>query len=264
MRGRQPVCESPRQHLHAAFNRVLSAVAGHGLQEVPQPDEPVGKVRLRRHVAVRADLEVLPRDRIGDLVQNLLGCAVRPRMPVVVLGEAPMPAREWEHRRGLAAEFLDRPQGRAPEVFPDVAVVAQDRAVQDDRGAMGRERPQAQFSYQLAQGIGTDRLVVVALGDAGLVRHRRGIESPSLHFATETAARFEQRDLHRRLARPFEQVRRHQAGRSAANDRHAGHISVLPGNRIGGPGAPAGMPWSFPLPVNEKHLRTASSSPATR
>ena len=261
----QAVRQAPRQHFHSALNRVLSAVTRHGLQEVPQPDEPVGEMRLGGHIAVSADLEELPRDRIGHVVQNLLGGAARPGMPVVVLDEASIPALEWKQRRGLAAEVLDRPQGTVSEAFPDLAVVAEDRAVQNDRAAVDRHRRESQLPDQLPERIGADRLEVVTLGDAGLVHDRRRIESACLHLATKTAARFEQRDSPRRRTPLLEQVRRHQTSRPAANDRDAGQIHVSHENRVArGLLALADMLRSLSPPVNEKPRRIASSSPATR
>ena len=95
-------------------------------------------MRLGGHVAMGRHLEKLARDSVRHLVQNVGARAGGPRVAIVVWHEPAVPPRERHHGDGLAAEILDRSKGVSAEVFPDFLLVTEERAVQNDRGAVGR------------------------------------------------------------------------------------------------------------------------------
>ena len=131
------------QHFHAAFDRILGAVASHRLEEVAKADQPGGQVRLGGHVAVGCDLEIPPGDGMRNLVQDVGAGAGGPGMAIVVGPEPAVPASLRQHRDGLAAEILDRPFRAIAEVNADVPLVTEKRPVHDDGAAGCRERCQS-------------------------------------------------------------------------------------------------------------------------
>ena len=128
------------QHFHAAFDRILGAVARHRLEEVAKADQPGGQVRLGGHVAVGCNFEIPPGDRVRHLVQDVCAGAGGPGMAIVVGPEPAVPARLRQHRDGLAAEILDRPFRVIAEMNADLALVTEKRPVHDD-GAAGCREP---------------------------------------------------------------------------------------------------------------------------
>jgi hypothetical protein len=160
----------------------------------------------------------------------------------------------------VAAKILERTQHSMAALSADLGVVAQERAVQNDRAAVGRRRLEPQLPDQSAQRIGAERFIVVALRHAGLVHHRRGIEPAGPNLAAETVARLEQRRVAGARAFLFQQVRGHQASRPTADDGHSDHASVsavwrtAPGPSVAGAAFPRTK-----LCAGEKPLGTTSS-----
>ena len=152
-----------------------------------------------------------------------------------------MPARERKHGDGLPVEILDRPQRTVAARCPDIALVAHERAVENERAALGRHSREAQFLDELPERIVADGLVGVALRDAGLVHHRRSLELAGLNLAAQTMARLEQRDPARWAESPFQQTRRHQAARPTTDDRDSGHAAPCPLPTQGRPGTGHGV-----------------------
>ena len=83
-RARQALREPPRQHVHPALNRVLGAVTRHGAEELSEPVQAVGQVRLGGQVAVCCDSQVLlvagsgTSSSISSNVRRAQGCPLSP------------------------------------------------------------------------------------------------------------------------------------------------------------------------------------------
>ncbi len=217
--------QTPGQHLHATFDRVLRAVDRFGLQEVAKPDEPAGQMRLGRHVAVSGDLQIPPRDRVRHVLQNVRARSRRPRMPVVIQAESAVPAREWQHRDRLAAKVFDCAERAGAKMRAELALVGEKPPVHDDGAAVGRHGVEPQLRDQLAERIVADGIVGVALRDPGFVGDWRGIEPTSLDLAAHSLTGLEQRQSTRGAERPFQQPCCHQSAWPAPDNRDSCHIS---------------------------------------
>ncbi len=140
------------------------------------------------------DLEILPRDRIRHLLQNVRAGARGPGMAVVVAARtrgASSRAAAWRPpaggtprslaacRRRSASPISCSSRRNAP--FRTTALLCVGTAVS----------PSSLISCR--SGSSTDRVVGVALRHARLVRDRRGVESAGLNLAAQPAAGLEQR-----------------------------------------------------------------------
>ena len=180
-------------------------------------------MRLGGHVTVRGDREIAPRNRVGHILENVGAGAGGPRVTVVVRAEPAVPAGGRHHRGRLPPKILERSQRVSAEAFPEFRLIAEKRAVQHDRAAVGRHGSELQIRDQLFEWIGPGGTVVIAFRHTRFVQHGRAIERrvwifpPSRWLASRIVSR------HWSPKRAFQQTSCHQPARSPSDDRDPIH-----------------------------------------